>query len=31
VKTFKLSHDRHFEDYPANGTLVRPSVPDNSH
>lgn len=29
VKTFKLSNDQYFEDYPANGTLVRPSVPDN--
>jgi hypothetical protein len=29
VKTFKLSNDRHFEDSPANGTLVRPSVPEN--
>jgi transposase len=29
VKTFKLSNDRHFDDSPANGTLVRPSVPEN--
>ena len=30
VKTFKLSHDPRFEDSPANGTLVRPEVPENA-